>query len=270
MQEIMNYIHPEAVIGKNVTIHPFVNIGKGVVIGDNCEIRSFVSIQEGTTIGNNNTFFEGCVIGALPQEHRLDSKEGKVRIGNNNTFREYTVVNRSIDPDHPTQIGDNNFLMEGIHLAHDAEIGNECVLGFNTTITPDCKIDDYAYLGASVIVNKYCRIGKWSFISAGSVLYKDVPPYVRVGGTPIEWQGINTTILRNNDFSESAIKKILFTYRLIYGNYSLFYALEKVKKQGYETPEIAEIINFLEEAKEKGISGKTSVEEEGKEPSKTF
>ncbi|MDR2919620.1 MAG: acyl-ACP--UDP-N-acetylglucosamine O-acyltransferase [Tannerella sp.] len=255
------YIHPEAVIGKNVIIHPFVNIDKGVVIGDNCEIRSFVSIQEGTSIGNDNKIFEGCVIGALPQEFsKENSGKNKVTIGHGNTIRENVVINRSIDPGHATLIGNKNYLMEGVHLAHDVEVGNECVLAFNSKITPNCRIDDFAYIGASTVLNKYCKVGKWSFISAGSVIYKHVPPYVRIGGSPIEWQGINTTILRKNNFSESVIKQILFAYRLIYGNYSLFYALEKVKKQSIGQEEINEIINFMEQVKDKGIAGKEEVE----------
>ncbi|MDH6303616.1 acyl-ACP--UDP-N-acetylglucosamine O-acyltransferase [Parabacteroides sp. PF5-5] len=258
------FIHPEAVIGENVVIHPFVNIDKGVVIGDNCEIRSFVSIQEGTTIGNDNKIFEGCVIGALPQEFsREDKRDSKVVIGNGNTIRENVVINRSINPGHTTSVGHKNYLMEGVHLAHDVEVGNECVLAFNSKITPNCQIDDHAYLGASTVLNKYCKVGKWSFLSAGSVIYKHVPPYVRVGGTPGEWLGINTTILRGNNFSESAIKQILFAYRLIYGNYSLFYALEKVKKQSPGKEEIDEIIRFMNQVKEKGIVGKEEIEEEG-------
>jgi len=254
-------IHPEAVIGKNATIHPFVNIDKGVIIGDNCEIRSFVSIQEGTTIGNDNKIFEGCVIGALPQEFSKENKrENKVIIGHGNTIRENVVINRSIDPDHATSIGNKNFLMEGVHLAHDVVVGNECVLAFNSKITPNCEIDDFAYIGAATVINKYCKVGKWSFISAGSVVYKHVPPYVRIGGNPIEWKGINTTILLKNNFTESAIKQILFAYRLIYGNYTLFYALEKVKKQSVGRDETNEIIHFMEQVKDKGIAGKEETE----------
>ncbi len=259
------YIHPEAVIGKNVMIHPFVNIDKGVAIGDNCEIRSFVSIQEGTTIGNDNRIFEGCVIGALPQEYSKESKaENKVIIGDGNTIRENVVINRSIDPGHATSIGNKNYLMEGVHLAHDVEVANECVLAFNSKITPNCQIDNHAYVGASTVINKYCKIGKWSLISAGSVIYKHVPPYVRVGGNPVEWQGINTTILRENNFTESAIKQILFAYRLIYSNYTLFYALEKVKKQSPGQEEINEIIKFMETVKDEGVAGKEVIRETGK------
>jgi UDP-N-acetylglucosamine acyltransferase len=264
MQSTLVFIHPEAVIGKNVRIHPFVNIDKGVTIGDNCEIRSFVSIQSGTVIGSDNRIYEGSVIGALPQEYIRTNRPNGVRIGNGNTIREYTVINQGIDTGRPTTIGHNNYLMEGVHLTHDVLLGNETVLAYDSKVSPNCEIDDYAYIGAATVLTKHCRVGKWSFISAGSIIYKHIPPYVRIGGVPLEWQGINATILRKNNFSESVIKEILFNYRLIYSSYNLIYALEKVRKQSSARPEMLEIIRFLENTQDKGIVGKEDVEE-GKE-----
>jgi len=262
MSESLIYIHPEAIIGKNVTIHPFVKIDKGVVVGDNCEIRSFVSLLEGTRLGTDNRIYEGCVIGAMPQEFSSQVEKSEVHIGNNNSIRENVVINRGLTTDHATVIGDNNFLMGGVHLAHDVIIGNDCVLAYGTKIAANCEIDDSVFLGAASVLTKYCRVGKWSFISAGSVIYKHVPPYVRIGGSPIEWQGINATVLRKNNFSESILKEILFAYRLIYGNYSLFYALEKVKKQSSARVEMEDIIRFMDKAVDKGIVGKDVLDEE--------
>lgn len=183
------FIHPEAVIGKNVTIHPFVKIEKGVVVGDNCEIRSFVSLLEGTHLGSDNQVYEGAVIGAVPQEHIHKKEFTEVYIGNHNVIREHVVINRGIASEHATRIGDQNFLMEGVHLSHDVEVGRQCVLGYGTKVSANCKIQDNVFLGALTVLNKYCKVGRWAFVSAGTVVYKHIPPFVRIGGPKAEWLG---------------------------------------------------------------------------------
>lgn len=256
-------IHPEAVIGRNVVIHPFVKIEKGVVIGDNCEIRSFVSLLEGTHLGENNKVFEGTVIGAVPQEHLGGSAPySEVFIGNHNVVRENTVINRGLSPEHATRIGDYNFLMESVHLAHDVEVGNHCVVGCGAKLAPESRLDDQVFLGAQSVVFKYCHIGRFAFVSAGCIVSKHVPPFVRIGTEAPGWKGINTTILQKNGFSEKAIKDILFAYRLVYNEYSLPYVKEKIDSLTATSEVIAEIACFMQTVHNLGIMGKEAIREE--------
>lgn len=257
------FIHPEAVIGRNVVIHPFVKIEKGVVVGDNCEIRSFVSLLEGTRLGDDNKVFEGAVIGALPQDHlRGEGAYSEVVIGHHNIFRENTVINRGLSDRHATRIGDYNFLTEGVHLAHDVEIGHHCVLGCGAKVAPECRLEDHVFLGALSVVFNYCHIGRLAFVSAGCIVNKHIPPFVRIGGQFAGWKGINTTVLEKNHFSEKAIKDILFAYRLIYNEYSLPYVKEKIDSLVHTSQAIAEIARFLQNSRNLGIMGKEELREE--------
>lgn len=256
-------IHPEAVIGREVVIHPFVKIEKGVVVGDHCEIRSFVSLLEGTRLGEHTKVFEGSVVGAAPQE-RPDSPSAcsEVIIGCHNVLRENTVINRGLSAGHATRIGDYNFLAEGVHLAHDVEVGNHCVVGCGVKVAPECRLEDQVFLGAQSVVFKYCRIGRLAFVSAGCIVSKHIPPFVRIGGEAPGWKGINTTILQKNGFSEKAIKDILFAYRLIYNEYSLPYVKEKIDSLTATSQVIAEIARFLQNSRNLGIMGKDELKEE--------
>lgn len=254
-------IHPEAVIGRNVKIHPFVKIEKGVVVGDNCEIRSFVSLLEGTRLGSDNQIYEGTVIGAIPQEHIHAKEPGEVSVGNGNVIRENVVINRGISSGHATTIGDQNFLMEGVHLSHDVEMGGRCVMGYSTKIAANCKVADNVFLGAMTVLNKYCRVGRWAFVSAGTVIYKHIPPFVRIGGPQAEWQGINATVLKENGFTEKSLREILFAYRLIYSPYSLDYIKFKIDEQAANSEVTREIVRFMEQSLDLGISGKELLKE---------
>ncbi len=255
------YIHPEAKIGKNVKIHPFVKIEKGVVVGDNCEIHSFVSLLEGTHLGNDNQIYEGSVIGAVPQEHVHQTEYTELYIGDGNVIRENVVINCGIARDHATRIGDHNFIMEGVHLSHDVEIGNRCVLGCGTKVTSFCKIDNRVFVGILCVINKHCHIGRLSFLSAHTVISKHVPPFVRVGGLQGEWQGVNTHILRESQFSEKTIREILFAYRLIYSQYSLDYIRFKLEGQVADSEVTQEIIRFAEQSQDLGFSGKEELKD---------
>lgn len=254
-------IHPEAVIGQNVKIHPFVKIEKGVVVGDNCEIRSFVSLLEGTRLGSDNQIYEGTVIGAIPQEHIHTQEPGEVCIGNRNVIRENVVINRGISSGHATTIGDQNFLMEGVHLSHDVEVGCRCVVGYSTKIAANCKIQNHVFLGAMTVLNKYCKVGRWAFVSAGTVIYKHVPPFVRIGGPQADWLGINATVLKENGFTEKSLRDLLFAYRLIYSPYSLDYIKFKIDEQAVNSEVTQEIVRFMEQSKSLGICGKEIIKE---------
>ena len=140
------YIHPEAKIGENVEIAPFVFIDKNVVIGDNNKIMANVNILYGSRIGNGNTIFPGAVIGAVPQDLKFRGEESTAEIGDNNLIRENVTVNRGTAAKGRTIVGSNNLLMEGVHVAHDALIGNGCIIGNSTKMAGEIVIDDNAII----------------------------------------------------------------------------------------------------------------------------
>ena len=173
-----------AKIGKNVTIQPFAYIERDVEIGDDCVIMSNASILKGTRLGKGNKVHHGAVLGSEPQDFHYTGEESRLIIGDNNDIRENVVISRATHESGCTRIGDNNYLMDGVHLCHDVQIGNHCVLGIKSTVAGDCRIDDCTILSSNVILHQNCHIGSWVLIQAGCRIAKDVPPYTIVGGVP--------------------------------------------------------------------------------------
>ena len=156
------YIHPEAKIGENVEIAPFVFIDKNVVIGDNNKIMANANILYGSRIGNGNTIFPGAVIGAIPQDLKFQGEESTAEIGDNNTIRENVTINRGTAAKGRTIIGNNNLLMEGVHVAHDALVGNYCIIGNSTKMAGEIVIDDFSIISANVLMHQFCRVGGYA------------------------------------------------------------------------------------------------------------
>jgi UDP-N-acetylglucosamine acyltransferase len=247
------YIHPEAVIGKNVEIAPFVFIDKNVIIGDNNTIMPNANILYGSRIGEGNTIFPGAVIGAIPQDLKFRGEETTAEIGNNNIIRENVTINRGTAAKGRTIIGNNNLLMEGVHVAHDALVGNECIIGNSTKMAGEIIIDDHAIISASVLMHQFCRVGGYGMIQGGSRFSKDIPPYIIAGREPIAYSGINIIGLRRHGFSNELIENIHNAYRIIYqGGLNTTDALAKVEEEVPMSKEIEYIINFIRNS-ERGI-----------------
>ena len=230
-------VSPKAKIGDNCKIYPFAYIEDDVVIGDNCTIYPFVSIMNGTRMGNNNKVFQAAVIAALPQDFHFTGEESEVVIGDNNTIRENVVINRGTHKGGKTVLGNNNFLMEGAHVSHDTVIGNGCVFGYGTKIAGDCVIGNGVIYSTSVVENAKTRVGDLAMIQAGTTFSKDIPPY----------------IMEAAELTEKVRKHITNAYRLVFhGQTSLFDAINQIKDQVPDGPEIQNIIQFLESS-EKGV-----------------
>lgn len=247
------YIHPEAIIGENVEIAPFVYIDKNVIIGSYNKIMANVSILYGSRIGNNNTIFPGAVIGAIPQDLKFQGEETTAEIGNNNTIRENVTVNRGTAAKGRTIIGNNNLLMEGVHVAHDAILGNGCIIGNSTKMAGEIIIDDNAIISAGVLMHQFCRVGSYVMIQGGSRFSKDIPPYIIAGREPIAYSGINIVGLRRRGFPSETIEKIHDAYRIINkSGLNTTDALTKIETEIEIIPEIEYIINFIRSS-ERGI-----------------
>jgi len=247
------YIHPEAIVGKNVEIAPFVYIDKNVIIGDNNKIMASASILYGSRIGNNNTIFPGAVIGGIPQDLKFQGEDSTAEIGDNNTIRENVTINRGTAAKGKTIVGNNNLLMEGVHVAHDAIVGNGCIVGNSTKMAGEIIIDDNAIISGAVLMHQFCRVGGYVMIQGGSRFSKDIPPYIIAGREPIAYSGINIIGLRRRGFSNETIEKIHNAYRIIYqGGLNITDALTKIEEEIETCPEIEYIVSFIRNS-ERGI-----------------
>ena len=246
-------IDPRAKIGDNCKIFPFVYIEGDVEIGEGCIIFPFVSILNGTRMGGHNKIHQGSVIGALPQDFDFHGEKSECIIGHNNLIRENVVINRATHTGGKTVIGNDNFLMEGTHISHDVCVGDHCVFGYGTKIAGDCEIGNGAIFSSSVIENAGTRVGERAMIQAGTTFSKDVPPYIVAGGMPVAYEGVNKTMCNAYGIDEKVIKHIANAYRLVFhGKTSLFDAINQIKSQIADSPEIQNIIRFLETS-EKGV-----------------
>ncbi len=253
MNRELTYIHPNAKIGKNVIIEPFVSIHDDVEIGDNTRISSNAVIMSGARIGESCNIFPGAVISAIPQDLKFAGEKTYVEIGNNTTIRECVTVNRGTAARGKTIIGNNCLLMAYSHVGHDCEIGNNVILGNATQIAGEVEIDDFAILSSSVLVHQFSKIGCHVMISGQSKVKKDVPPYVTVAYDPIAYAGLNSIGLRRRQFSSEVINTIAEVYRILYAsNLNVKNALEAIEEQIPASKERDVIINFVKNS-ERGI-----------------
>lgn len=240
------FIHPEAKIGENCEIGPFCYIDKNVVVGDNNRLMNSVTLLYGTRMGNGNVVFPGAVIGAIPQDLKFKGEETTAEIGNNNTIRENVTINRGTAAKGKTIVGNNNLLMEGMHVAHDVFIGNGCVIGNSTKLAGEVVVDDFAVISGAVLVHQFCHIGSYVMIGGGTRTGQDVPPYTMAAREPVAYCGLNLVGLRRRGFERELIDNIHNTYRILYQRGKLREeCIAQVKAEIPMTKEIEYILDFV-------------------------
>lgn len=248
------YIHPEAKIGENVEIGPFCYIDRGVEIGDNNTLMNSVTVLYGSRIGSGNIFFPGAVIGAVPQDLKFRGEESLAIIGNNNKIRENVTINRGTAAKGQTVVGSGNLLMEGCHIAHDVIVGDDVIIGNTTKLAGEVTIDDHAILSACVLVHQFCRIGGYTMVGGGTRTSQSIMPYTICAREPATYCGLNIVGLRRRGFEREVINTIHEAYRIIYqGGLTLADAVQTIKNELPQTPEISYILNFIEETKQRGF-----------------
>ena len=245
------YVDPAAQLGQNVEVGPFAYIEAGVTIGDHCVIKPHASILKGTTLGHHNTVYQNAVVGATPQDfHYVEGQPTRVVIGNHNHIRENVVIAGSIYPDKATTIGNENFIMDRVHICHDVHIHDKCVVGIGSCIAGESELHDNSIQSNGVVVQQHVRVGRFSLIQSGCRVQKDVPPYVILGGNPAAYHGVNTVVLKHFNVSDRVLRHIANTYRIIYtGNFSLEDAVIKIPEQIPMSDEIDKILDFIKLAK---------------------
>lgn len=243
-------ISPQAKIGNNVTIYPFVYIEDDVVIGDDCVIYPGANLMNGTRLGKGNTIFQNTVLSALPQDFDYKGDPTLCIIGDGNIVRENVVINRATHLGGETKIGNGNFIMEGVHISHDTKIGNKNVFGYGTKIAGDCEIADFTIFSSGVIANPGVRVGDAAMIQSGCNFSKDIPPYIVASGNPIKYGGVNAYVIDRINISEKVKAHIANAYRLVFhGQDALVNVCAQIDQQIPKGEEIDNITTFLKASK---------------------
>ena len=255
-------VDPRAKIGKNVTVEPFTTIASDVVIGAGTWIGSNVTIMDGARIGKNCKIFPGTVISAIPQDLKFDGEDTQTIIGDNTTLRECVTINRGTKALGYTKVGNDCLIMATSHVAHDCVLGNNVIIANGCGIAGHVEIGDFVVMGGLSAVQQYGKIGKHVMISGGSLIRKDIPPYVKVAREPISYAGINSVGLRRRGFTNDKIFEIQKIYRAIFQmKMNTTQAIEYIEKEMLPTMERDEIITFIQNSPRGIVKGYGSTKE---------
>ncbi|GAB4512835.1 MAG: acyl-ACP--UDP-N-acetylglucosamine O-acyltransferase [Allomuricauda sp.] len=253
MNQPLAYVHPGAKIAKNVVIEPFTTIHNNVTIGEGTWIGSNVTIMEGARIGKNCSIFPGAVISAMPQDLKYQGEDTTVVIGDNTTIRECATINKGTSDRMKTVIGNNCLIMAYCHVAHDCLVGDGCIFSNNSTLAGHVTIGQNVVLAGMVAVHQFVSIGNHAFVTGGSLVRKDVPPYVKAAREPLSYVGINSIGLRRRGFESDKIREIQNIYRILYQqNYNNSQAASIIEAEMEATPERDEILQFIRDS-QRGI-----------------
>jgi len=247
-------VHPTAIVHSGARLAPGVAIGaysmvgEHVVLGEGTWLGPHVVIEGHTRLGRNNRVYQFASIGAPPQDKKYAGEPTAVEIGNGNTIREGVTINRgTTDDTGVTRVGDDNWLMGSVHIAHDCHVGNNTIMANYTGLAGHVQVGDWVILGGATVVHQFVNIGAHSFTSMGTYLAQDLPPYVMAAGNMGKPFGINSEGLRRRGFGVETIAYIKQAYRTLYRS---GLGLEEAKRQlqalAASSPEVGLLLEFLE------------------------
>jgi len=247
-------VHANANIGQNVTIGPFAIVEDSVVIGDGCVIEAHAIVRKHTTMGRDNHIYQFASVGETPQYKALTEGQSELKIGDRNTIRENVTLNRGT-PQHGgvTTIGNDNFIMAYVHIAHDCHVANQTIFANGASLAGHVNVEDYAILGGFSLIHQFCNIGAHCITGIGAVCFKDVPPYVVAAGNPSEPYGINSRGLRRRDFDKQTIMLLKRAYKLLYrSELDVKSAIEAIEGLAPGSRELEVLSQFLNNS-ERGV-----------------
>lgn len=250
-------IHPSAIvsdraqIADDAEIGPFSIIDDDVVIGAGTRIESHVVVRGPTTIGCDNHIYSFSSIGDVPQDKKYDGEATRLQIGDRNTIREGCTISRgTVQDEGLTSLGDDNWIMAYVHIAHDCRVGNNTIFANNVTLAGHVHVGDWAIFAGFAGAQQFCRIGAHSFLGAYSGTNRDIPAYAMIAGQPSEPRGINSEGLRRREFTTEQIRNIKNAYRIVYRQgLKLSEAIARIEELVPEQPELG---IFLESLKVSG------------------
>jgi UDP-N-acetylglucosamine acyltransferase len=247
-------IDPSAKLADSVEVGAYSIIGAGVEISENTWVGPHVVIQGPSKIGAENKFFQFSSIGEVPQDKKYQGETSFLEIGDRNTIREFATINRGTgDGGGTTRIGNDNWLMAYIHIAHDCQVGNNTIFANNASLAGHAVIEDFVILGGFTLVHQFCKIGQHAFCGMGSAISKDIPPYIMVNGSPAHAHGLNSEGIKRKGFSKETLKALREAYKIIYRSHNTIeVAKSELKLLSDKFPEVQNILTFLEKS-ERGI-----------------
>jgi len=257
----MNEIDPRAIVASSARIGPgtrvaaFAVVGDGVELGEDCVLEPHAVVRGPARIGRKNIFDSFCSVGGDPQDLKFSGEPTKLEIGDENRFREFSTVSRgTTQGGGVTRIGSHNLFMAYSHVAHDCVVGSHTVFANGATLAGHVIIDDYANVGAFSPVHQFCRVGRYAYIGACTVITQDVPPFSRVvTERETHCYGVNTVGLERRGFDRERLNTIETAFRLLLrSKLNTSQALEQIRAQLNGSPDIRELVEFIESA-ERGL-----------------
>lgn len=241
-------IDPDARIAEGVSIGAFCVIGAAVEIAAGTVIGPHVVIDGPTRIGRDNRIHAFAALGGEPQDKKYRGEPSRLEIGDRNTIREFVTFNRGTDDDcGVTRIGNDNWIMAYVHIAHDCVVGNHTVFANASSLAGHSVIDDWVILGGFTLVHQFCQIGAHAFTAMGSVVNRDVPPFVTVAGAYAQPHGVNSEGLRRREFSSDRIQTIKRAYRTLYkAGLPLALARAELAQQAEHSPDVRVLLDFID------------------------
>ncbi|MEI7917390.1 MAG: acyl-ACP--UDP-N-acetylglucosamine O-acyltransferase [Methylophilaceae bacterium] len=246
-------IHPTAIVDSKAELADDVKIGAFSIIGPDVKIDTgttigpHVIINGHTAIGKHNTVFQFSSLGEAPQDKKYQGEPTKLQIGDYNTIREFCTFNRGTTQDKGvTKIGNHNWIMAYVHIAHDCHVHNNTILANNSSLAGHVDLYDHAILGGFTLIHQFCKIGEHVITAVGSVVFKDIPPYVTASGYDANPHGINSEGLKRRGFSAESISNIKRAYKILYRqSLTLEEAKIALSEQALAAPELNLLVEFL-------------------------
>ena len=247
-------IHPSAIVqpgaklGENVSIGAYSIVGEHVEIGSGTRIGAHVVIEGRTRIGRDNQIFQFASLGAAPQDKKYAGEPTGLEIGDGNTIREFCTLNcGTVQDAGVTRLGNDNWIMAYVHIAHDCQVGSHTIFANNAQLAGHVHVGDYAILGGFTGVHQFVRIGAHSFTAIATVLVHDLPPYIMAAGDTAKAYGINSEGLRRRGYSAEALAEIKRAYKTLYkSSLTLDEAKAQLAQQAQTSAEVGLLADFLQ------------------------
>jgi UDP-N-acetylglucosamine acyltransferase len=242
-------VEPGAELDDGVVVGPYCRIAPGARIGAGTRLDPYVIIEAGTSIGSACHVYSFSVLGSPPQDVKFEGKRSYVVVGDRNVLREYVTINRATNEEGRTVVGNDNFLMAYVHVAHNCVVGDNVVLANAVNMAGHVVVEDYAFVGGVTPIHQFVRIGRHSIIGGGCRVPKDVPPFVKAAGNPLRCFGLNSLGLRRRGFGSETELILKKAYRILFrSGLNTRQALEMIEAELEPTREIRQLVQFIRES----------------------
>ncbi len=248
-------IHSQAQVASSAKVGPYSVVGAGVEIGDECEIMSHVVIEGPTKIGKRNRIFPYAAVGFPCQDLKYKGEPTRLEIGDDNVIREFTTLNRgTVQGGGVTRIGNHNFLMAYVHIAHDCRLGDHIIMANGASLAGHVEVADYASIGAFCLIHQNCRVGAYAFLGSASLINKDILPYAKTSSSrEAAAYGANRVGLERRGLSAGDLDELDKAFRLLSrSKLNTTQALEAIEAQGFQSPHVRALVEFIKTS-ERGV-----------------